>query len=136
MKAHEVLRAAHMIIADGWSQGANARDAAGVPVQLFTSMDQARINPLATRFSIYGAICKGGSGERWEEPRLMWETLSRRARELSGVPGGNNHVHPIMGFNEMPGQTKEAVLDLLQSAIDELDPPATKTEYAPHEEAV
>lgn len=123
MKASEVIRAAHAIIMEGWSQGANARDSQGGDVPLFAGLDRAAINPLAASFSIYGALCKAASGQRQEESALMWERLAIAAKARSGIPGGTNHLHPLLGFNEMEGQTKQAVLDLLTYVADSLDPP-------------
>jgi hypothetical protein len=61
MMAHELLRQAALILADGWSHNANARDNTGRIVPLFAGSGRAAINPEATKFSPYGAICKAAS---------------------------------------------------------------------------
>jgi len=123
MKAFEALQAAHSVIEAGWTTGANARDSVGNVVPLFSGNERARINPLAVSFNLYGGICKACADHPQAEPALMWETLARLARARSGVPGGINHVHPILAFNETPGRTKQEVLDLLAEAIAVLNPP-------------
>lgn len=131
MKAHDVLRAAHAVILEGgWSAGASARDSAGGIVPLFAGADRAGINPLAVSFSIYGAICKAASGQPQSEPALMWETMARCAKVIAGVPGGSNHLHPVIGINEMEGQTQDGVLAFLAACADELDPPPAAPQLA------
>jgi hypothetical protein len=66
MMAHELLRQAAQILGAGWSKGADARDATGRIVPLMTGNARATINPQATHFSPYGAICKVAS------VRVIW----------------------------------------------------------------
>ena len=61
MMAHELLRQAALILAQGWAKNADARDDTGRMVPLFIGTDRAKINPAATAFSSYGAICKAAS---------------------------------------------------------------------------
>jgi len=61
MMAHELLRQAALILAQGWAKNADARDDTGRMVPLFIGTDRAKINPAATAFSPYGAICKAAS---------------------------------------------------------------------------
>jgi hypothetical protein len=72
--AHELLRQAALILADGWSHNANARDATGRIVPLFSGVGRAAINPEAAKFSPYGAICKAASGACF---RQKWTNNSR-----------------------------------------------------------
>lgn len=124
--AADVLRAAGALIELGWSQGAPARDANGVPVLLFgeTSGDRSRaaVNREATSFSIYGAVCKAmtmaGPCDRLP---LVWDVLFRLASATEVPHGGNNHVHPVIQFNEHEGRTKAEVLALLDLAAIECD---------------
>jgi hypothetical protein len=63
-----LLRQAALILADGWSHNANARDDTGRIVPLFSGVGRAAINPEAMKFSPYGAICKAASqcpGRGW-----------------------------------------------------------------------
>jgi hypothetical protein len=64
MMAHELLRCAALILAQGWSKGCDARDSAGRMVPLYAGNDRARINPQAAAFSPYGAICKAAADSR------------------------------------------------------------------------
>ena len=59
--AHELLRQAALILAAGHSKGANARSIDGSIVDLHIGPARATINPAATHFSPYGAICKAAS---------------------------------------------------------------------------
>ena len=59
--AHELLRQAALILGAGWSKGADARDDTGRMVPLYIGASRANINPEATAFSPYGAICKAAS---------------------------------------------------------------------------
>jgi hypothetical protein len=61
MMAHELLRQAALILAAGWSKGADARDATGRIVPLYVGVARSTINPEAVAFSPYGAICKAAS---------------------------------------------------------------------------
>ncbi len=61
MMAHEPLRQAALILGAGWSKGADARDATGRIVPLHTGAGRATINPHATHFSPYGAVCKAAA---------------------------------------------------------------------------
>ena len=61
MMAHELLRQAALILAQGWSKGCDARDDTGRMVPLYIGASRANINPEATAFSPYGAICKAAS---------------------------------------------------------------------------
>lgn len=125
MLAHEVLRAAAVIVEAGWSVGAMARDGSGRPVALFKGDAKAGVNPEAVSFSLYGAICKAvhqaGSG-RVERLALLWDVLYRHAsNENGGAIGGTNHVHPVLQFNEQEGRTKEQVLALLDVAAQDCE---------------
>ena len=64
MTPHELLRQAALILAQGWSKGCDARDHAGRIVPLYTGDARAKINPQATAFSPYGAICKAAADSR------------------------------------------------------------------------
>jgi hypothetical protein len=120
MKASEVLRAAaDLIRLNGWSVRASARDGDGQPVALWshTAGGRPSVSPLARRFSIYGAICMVAEGNLQQNPTMMWSVLAQAAMDADEtVPGGTNHLHPVMGFNEAPGRTVEQVLALLELA--------------------
>jgi hypothetical protein len=45
MMAHELLRQAALILAAGWSKGADARDATGRIVPLYVGVARSTINP-------------------------------------------------------------------------------------------
>ena len=80
MMAHELLRQAALILAAGWSKGADARDAAGRIIPLYVGAARATINPEAVAFSPYGAICKAAADTRsqlvketqWQEHSVHW----------------------------------------------------------------
>lgn len=120
--ASEVLRAAGVLIDAGWSQGAGARDGNGNPVPLFAGDKKAGVNPDAVSFSIYGAICKASAvaGPVQRLP-LVWDVLHRLASATETPHGGNNHVHPVIQFNEHEGRTKAEVLALLDLAAIECE---------------
>ena len=61
MMAHELLRNAALILAQGWSKGCDARDSAGRIVPLYVGDTRAKMNPEAAAFSPYGAVCKAAS---------------------------------------------------------------------------
>jgi hypothetical protein len=83
MQPHEILRAAADIVLAGWSQGADARDATELAVPLYTGDARATVNPHASRFSGYGAICKAMSqSKRTVLSQTMWSKL----RDLSWPP--------------------------------------------------
>ena len=60
----ELLRQAALILAAGWIKDADAGDDAGRIIPLWSGAARAEINPEATRFSPYGAICKARSMSR------------------------------------------------------------------------
>jgi hypothetical protein len=64
MMVHELLRQAALILAAGWSKGADARDAAGRIVPLHVGANRSTINPEAVAFSPFGAICKAAADSR------------------------------------------------------------------------
>ena len=74
MMANELLRQAALILAAGWSKGADARDAAGRIVPLHVGAARATINPEAVAFSPYGAICKAAAESRSQLPRASWRS--------------------------------------------------------------
>lgn len=125
MRPDEVLRAAATLILEGgWSQGEPARDADGRPVPLFVTgsseTGRAAPNPAARQFSVYGAVAtvmyRAGAN-----PSAVWGTLATRAADMNGVPhGGDNHVHPVIQFNETEGRTAAEVLAFLGACADEL----------------
>jgi hypothetical protein len=88
--AHELLRQAALILAAGWSKGADARDAAGRIVPLHVGAARATINPEAVAFSPYGAICKAAAESRSQLPRAMWDKLAELAAKRIG--GGSHSV--------------------------------------------
>lgn len=132
MKPHELVRAAAEIIkATDWSQGAAARDHNGEQVPLYqpaTGGDsRVSIHPNAVAFSIYGALAKAlaTAGTKVANPGLMWQTLSMLA-EGHVVPGGTNHVHSLIAFNDVEGRTKDEVLAFLEEAAQQLEPRASE----------
>lgn len=137
MQPYELIRqAARLIEAQGWSQGAAARDLAGNIVQLLdigTGNARATVNPKAHAFSIYGALVKAQA--LYAEPShigLMWDTLMRLAREMgAAADGGTNYVHPVIQYNETEGRTKEEVLAFMERAAGEIEaqinPPVAET---------
>lgn len=132
MQPHELLRAAAEIIrTSGWSQGTAARDHNGDKVELFDGvkgdMSRAGVNGAAVRFSIYGALVKAqaNAGTTVANPGLMWETLRLLALSEPGAPapGGANYVHPVIGYNDHEGRTRQEVLSFLEhcAGVVELD---------------
>lgn len=120
--AADVLRAASALIETGWSQGAAARDGNGNSVSLYRGDIKAGINPDAVSFSIYGAICKATAAMgRVERLALVWDVLYRLASASDTPHGGNNHVHPVIQYNEQEGRTKAEVLALLDVAAQDCD---------------
>lgn len=120
--AGDVLRAAGALIETGWSQGTPARDGNGAVVPLYSGDVKAGVNPAAVSFSIYGAVCKAVAvAGRVERLPLVWDVLYRLAISTETPHGGNNHVHPVIQFNEQEGRTKAEVLALLDLAAIECD---------------
>ena len=130
MLAHEVLRAAADVVRAGWSEGpVSARDADGRDVPLYGhavgGTSRVSINPNATRFSIYGAICKVLSLPQASGVAMAhaWIRLADMAKARSSArPGGTNHAHPLVQFNADPERTAEDVIELLLEAADALAP--------------
>lgn len=119
--AADVLRAASALIETGWSQGAAARDGNGNPVSLFRGDIKAGVNPDAVSLSIYGAVAVAASAGRVDRMPLVWDVLYKLASASDTPHGGNNHVHPVVQFNEAPGRTKAEVLALLDVAAQDCD---------------
>lgn len=130
MLAHEALRKAAEIVANGWAGGeGHAKDDAGGSVTLFTAgtegTSRTTINPAATRFSLYGAVVKvisdRANGVTVQGP--IWDKLFELSRaRLEARLGGQNSLHPVIQFNADPGRTAEDVAQLLNDAADALDP--------------
>lgn len=124
MQAYEVLQEAAALVEAGWSQGAVARDASGRPVPLFTTgsseTGRAAINPEAAQLSLYGAISKAQAPGGVIGLPAMWDLLAVRCADLCGPTGGDNHLHPVMLFNETEGRTKADVVALLLTCVIEL----------------
>jgi hypothetical protein len=124
---HELIRAAIGILtSNGWSQGAAARNHYGEQLPLYlpaTGGDsRARIHPDAVSFSIYGALAKamGDAGTAVANPGLLWATLDAAAK-LHVVPGGTNHLHALIAFNEVEGRTHAEVLEFLEGVALQLE---------------
>ena len=76
------------------------------------------------QFSIYGAIAKVThmSPDGVQRQPLIWDTLYRGAIALNDCAhGGNNHVHPVIQFNETEGRTAREVLMFLATCADECE---------------
>lgn len=116
MQAHEILRKAIDILRMGWSQGASARDAGGVPVPLFTG-DVAAVNPRAAQLSAYGAIVKAQYSAHGFLKGSDWDLVYRRA----AVRVPNSYSHPLIVFNDAEGTTLDDVLSLLEGCAKELE---------------
>lgn len=130
MDAYKVLRAAAETVSKGWSQGANARDHDGREVPLWATgsseTGRASVNPAAVRFSLYAAVALAQAPGGVVGLPAMWDLLYRRCKEaIDAVPGGNNHVHPALGFNEIEGQTADKVVAMLELCANELEAGAT-----------
>jgi hypothetical protein len=125
MMAHELLRQAALILAAGWSKGADARDAAGRIVPLYVGPARATINPEAVAFSPYGAICKAAADTRSQLPRVMWDTLAELASKR-----GRGVTHPLRYINEAEDVTSAEVIALLNEAADMIDPANTEPRTA------
>lgn len=119
--AGDILReAARLIDAQGWSQGAAARNAGGDQVPLFAGDTKARVNSAAVSFSIYGALVKANDTLGGGHSGLMWDTLYRLAKGET-PHGGTNYVHPVIQFNEEAGRTKDQVMLFLLDAATACD---------------
>ena len=124
MLAHEVLRAAaDLIEAQGWSQGAPARDRDGVEVPLYQraagETSRTSVNPAAWQFSAYGAIAKVlASRPGISVNGSMWTELAAMARQR----GSRGHTHPLVGYNDAEDRTVAEVVALLRDAADAMDP--------------
>jgi hypothetical protein len=113
MKPHELLRQAALILTDGWSHNTNARDDTGRIVPLFAGSGRSAINPAATKFSPYGAICKAASqSPKAQMTPAMWDVLQRLAREMGG-----RGQHPLSNLNEQEGVELTEGRALRQAAL-------------------
>ena len=127
MLPQEALREAAKLIEAGWCQGdgshsGHARDAAGRPVPLHVGAVRAAINPEAASYTLYGALATVMRVIRVDRVALVFDVLYRLSTAENDMdPGGTNHVHPVMAFNETPGQTKDRVLALLELAAQEAE---------------
>lgn len=122
MQPANVLReAARLIETGGFSQGCHARNFFGEEIELFlpgsSENGRAGLNPSAVSFSLYGAVAavlsKGHSN-----PSAIWPLLAAEAAKLVGdIPGGANHLHPLILFSEhMDTDQTKAVTFLLTLA--------------------
>ena len=130
MLAHEVLLRAAQLVEAGWSQGAETRDAAGNEVLMYQTAGgtgRVTVNRDAAQFSAYGALCKVLSEARSAPPQnRIWGALvaAIAAKGDVEVPGGKNYLHPLKGYNNQEGRTKEEVVALLREVAAVLDPAA------------
>jgi hypothetical protein len=107
MMAHELLRQAALILAQGWSKGCDARDSAGRIVPLYVGTDRAKINPEAVAFAPYGAVCKAAADSRSAIPRALWDCLAAMAsKRIGGV------THPLRYINELEDVTSIELIAL------------------------
>jgi len=126
MAASDILRQAAALIESGWSQGElHALDAMGEPVPLFGGLagDTARagINPAAVKLSMYGAVVKALHLTPGIDPRPIWIKLDELVRCTGYTPGGTNHLHPVIGYNNAEGRTAAEVQAILLLAAEEID---------------
>jgi hypothetical protein len=104
MQPHQILRAAAVIVETGWCQGCGARDELGREVSLFSGDARATVNPAATSFSAYGAICKAMAVSRSGASQAMWIKL----RELAQGAGSASWTD----YNNAEGRTAAEVVTL------------------------
>lgn len=137
MLPQDLLRAAVTVLTEkGWTQGEpgaavtfHARDHAGEPVPIYRpdkgGESRAAVNPAAASFSAYGAIVAAihQAGVPIDNMELMWGTIAglATAKLKEMALGGENHVHPLLAFNELKGQTVQNVIGLLQETAREID---------------
>ena len=126
MRPEQCLRAAAQIIREGGlSQGANVRDANGEPVPLWvTDRGRATPNPLATRYSIYGAIVKAihSAPDGIKRQTLMFDVALRVAlRRLDLPTDGPLVVQAVDVYSEAAGRTSEDAASFLEECADECE---------------
>lgn len=113
MNAVELItKAADLIETKGWTQGCNARNAAGERVYVDT--------PDAACFCVYGALAKCVEQELLGQlndiaAAELSKYVSREFGELDGRSGQN-----IVNYNDTPGRTKEEVLAVMRAVAKEL----------------
>jgi hypothetical protein len=63
----------------------------------------------------------------------VWQRLAEAVLRWPGAetPGGKNYMHPLLGFNDQEGRTREDVIGLLRQVAAELDPEAARPGAAP-----
>jgi hypothetical protein len=116
MMAHELLRKAAEILAAGWIKNADAGDDAGRILPLWSGAVRAEINPQATRFSPYGAICKARSLSRGPGlSQTAWNALNDLAKQRVVAQ------QPLRAINELE--------DVTQAELDWRGPHATSSIY-------
>lgn len=140
MQPHDVLReAARMIETGGHSQGCHARDEAGNEVPLFVDtrgatevdMSRARLGR-ATAYSLYGALA-AAMQQYPTSPTAIWTVVRAEAEKVlegRGIPGGTNHLHPVVMLNEHMDTTKDDAVAFLKACADKLDPAKVGAEAA------
>lgn len=135
MLPHDVVReAARLIREGGHSQRCHARDEHGFEVPLFTNtrgmteVDTSRAKVgKATAYSIYGAIAVAIQSNS-TNPTPIWVAVRDEAlRCAKSVPGGNNHLHPVMALNEHPDTTAEDAVAFLERVAMLLEPTSKQT---------
>lgn len=110
-------KAAEIINQNGWTQGAHARDTAGIVCPI--------VSGDAAVFSLYGAVSKAmyllgcEHSDKAMQHRLdLWGELTHRAGQERGQYSG---VHPVMDFNDDRNRTQGEVVGFLNDCAYALE---------------
>ena len=104
-----VLRGAHELLASGWCQGADARDASGRAVEPWDDR--------ATAWSLLGALVAQTEPARLESGELTVAALRRAVGALAEVLTAES----LSEWNDAPGRDAAEVANILTRAISRLD---------------
>jgi hypothetical protein len=138
--------AAKLIRAGGLSKGANARDADGNEVPLFTNtrgtteVDESRatVSDKPTQLSLYGALATVMNRNPSNTTRIWTVAADEAMRTMTGkaVPGGTNHLHPVHLLNEYPEIDAEQACAFLERCALLTETPKAEAGAGTHGEQV
>jgi hypothetical protein len=115
MKPSEILKKARdLIINKGWTQGEYARDGGKVPV----SYDSKWAESFCALGSLYSVIDEAQGGIGTIHFLAPFQPLCSPHSSIHYLQTVIGHDFTIVHWNDMPGRTKEQVIDAFDEAIE------------------
>jgi hypothetical protein len=108
----EIIKLARELVAQGWTQKAWARDAAGNGVSTF--------NDKAVSFCAIGAICAASERLYPESPPMMYqEARIALHNAVYDITKDGGH-YSVMEYNDAKGRTREEMVALFDYALTKI----------------